>query len=77
MKRKQLTPREWNARYRAILKGREGCDCANTIKGKLVPANERCSKTWIRCNGVLRARAKALKALGPKPTTPLGSEVGS
>lgn len=69
---------EWQRARRAIIDSREGCDCPNVIGSKLVPANERCNKTWIRCNGALRVQYAALEKLGPKPEAVLlPSEGGS
>lgn len=68
---------DWQKRRRAILKSREGCECPNEIDGKLVPAGDRCSKTWIRCNGVLRAQRPKLDALekAARPVTELEAKV--
>ena len=62
-----LTVRQWQKKRRAIIDSREGCDCPNVIDGRLVPADMRCNKKWVRCNGVIRVRHAALEALGPKP----------
>lgn len=51
-----------------------GCDCDPSLK-----VHERCSRSWIRCNGALKAhgdqmRAKGLNNMGeplePSPTEP-------
>jgi hypothetical protein len=46
-----MTPLQWKRARSRIWRSGEGCDCPSTLNGKLLKKDDRCSPTWVRCNG--------------------------
>lgn len=75
-----MTPREWQKARTRIWRAGAGCDCPATVGGKLVLKADRCSPTWVRCNGRLRVIHEEYAKLGPCPecgrATPITHDPG-
>lgn len=62
-----MNVREWQAARTRAWRAGAGCECPATMDGKLVLRGDRCSPSWVRCNGRLKVIHEEYARLGPCP----------